>query len=237
MTVGLAINVVWAVTLWSLAGAGLVYLLRKRRAAIRRDICRLALLGVPVVIAGVMAMHVWRPSKGLVDWRVDAPVVQPHRAPQPGIIHATGRAAGGPAVDSSVATEAASRTGVADELLSGPTAEPITAMAPTELHPRSAAAAPAALVAAETPRPDWAGLIALVALSSTTVLLAMLLRRMVLLALWRRTWRPASGAWVSLAERLAGRMGLRPCFEVFVVPGLSQPAAAGVFRPSGRPAA
>ena len=58
MTVGLAITLVWAVTLWSLAAAGVVYVLRGRRAAIRRDLCRLALAGVPVVMAAIWSSGV-----------------------------------------------------------------------------------------------------------------------------------------------------------------------------------
>ncbi len=232
MTVGLAINVMWAVTLWSLAAAGLVYALRKRRAAIRRDLCRLALLGVPVVMAGVAAMHVWRPSEGLVDWRVDVAVSQPQRHVAAAISQSAGPASSVRAVGSSVATEGAVATSAVDEVLTGPVAEPLAAMAPVESEAR-AGAARAAPVTSEPARPiDWAGLIALVAASSTAVLLAMLIRRIVLLALWRRSWRAAPRSLVSVTDRLAGRMGLRPRFEVFVVPGLHQPAAAGVFRPA-----
>ena len=232
MSAGLAINAVWAVTLWSLCATGVVFMLRRCRSAIRRDVCRLALVGVPVVLAGVCAVHAWRPEAGLVDWRV-APAVACQSAEPSLPVPA-------PVMRQAVAAFAPSR-GVAEarpapdpepELLAEPVAEPGAMTMPLPA-PTGVSAEPAPVAVSASPAgPNWASIAVLAAVTVTAVLLAGLVRRVAILGLWRRTWRPASGAWGSLARRLAGRMGLGRRFSVYVVPGLGQPAAAGVFRPA-----
>ena len=234
MSAGLAINAVWAVTLWSLCATGVVFLLRRCRSAIRRDVCRLAVLGVPVILAGVCAVHVWRPGEGLVHWQVPSAVARqavelsaPVPAPAP-VAALTGEVfASGQGV-----AEARPAPAPAPELLAEPVAEPgaMTMPAPVTAGVSAACATPA--VSDAPPGPDWVSIAVLAAVSVTMVLLAGLVRRVAVLGLWRRKWRPASGAWDSLARRLAERIGLGRRFAVYVVPGLGQPAAAGVFRPA-----
>ena len=114
-----------------------------------------------------------------------------------------------------------------------PVAEPgASAMPALSAATVSAEPAQPAAVTEAPADPTWVNLAILAAISATVILLAALVHRVGVLALWRCKWRPASGAWVSLTQRLAGRMGLARRFSVYIVPGLSQPAAAGVFRPA-----
>ena len=228
MIAGLAINAVWAVTLWSLCAAALVFALRRGRAAVRRDVCRLALGGVPVVLAVVAAMHVLRPGAGLVDWRVEAPAAgRPAAGPPERPASTEHGEAHGPGASAEAEAYAFEEVELPDE----PAAEP-AATAPSEAAPGAAHASAPTAGAEVPPRRGWAKALVLGAIWITAALLAALAHRVAVLALWRRTWRPASRGWASLARRLADRMGLKGPVAVYVVPGLSQPAAAGVLRPA-----
>jgi len=232
MSAELVVNAAWAVMLWSLSATGVVLVLRGARSAVRRDICRLALLGVPVILLGVAAAHAWRPPAGLIPWRVSA--AAPSGEPVGSACEPAAAPPGRAPADGTAVARARPGPAAVPELLAEPVAEPMAAalpvlpaapVSPGPARPAGAAEARAGPAAWVHPA-AWAwGAIA-------AILLGALVRRVGVLALWRRHWHPASGAWMSLTRRLAGRMGLERRFAVYVVPGLAQPAAAGVFRPA-----
>jgi len=229
MTSQLLINGAWAVVLWTTAAATAVMLLGKAPAVVRRNVCRVGLAVVPVVLAGAVAGTVWRPWAGLL--------VQPVAETVP----AASREASGP-----------------EEVETAPWAPLAAASEPRERSDRARPALPAEKRPAplpagadrhgprDEPSPaaasslandaawivDWPAVIFAAAATLAAGLALLLACRLVRLAAWRRRWLPAPKAWVSVTERLARRIGLTRRFRVYVVPGLSQPAAAGVFRPA-----
>ncbi len=66
--------------------------------------------------------------------------------------------------------------------------------------------------------------------AGSAVVAASLVTRLIRLRRWQRSWRPAAPAWMSLAGRLARRIGLARPFAVMSARGLSAPAATGVLR-------
>ena len=231
MNLELTVNAAWGVTLWVTFVAMALLALRRSRAVLRRTVCRLGLVGVPIVLAGVVIMHGRDPSAGLFCWQRDRTAVA--------------------AAETSLPTEAAehARFDVRTDAVMAPreTVKP----APLPAPPRRAEeddiriSAPAARARTHLPmatiasagrpadRPaaiPWGTIVPGVALAVSVILAMLLAWRVGRLAMWRRSWAPASDAWVSLTRRLARRMGLRREFSVFIVPELTLPAAAGVFR-------
>ena len=214
------VNVAWAVTLWGAAAATAVVLLAKAAAVVRRNVCRLGLAGVPAVLAGAVVGTLWRPSAGLI---VQAPAAAPavsERVRKPALPWHGHLARGTHGQDAHATfSNAVAPVAEPDERLGPPT---VPAPAATVSNAPSGAS-----FTIDWPAAVFAGTGAFAA--ALTFLLAW---RLVRLAAWRRSWQPASSAWVSVTRRLARRVGMERPFAVFLVPGLTQPAATGVFRPA-----
>ena len=235
MSVELAINAAWAATLWAavMSLAAMALILLRCRAVIRRSVCRLGLLGVPVVLAGAGAMHYLRPSAGLLDWPA-------------------GRADVRAAPAATVAGEDARGEGGAERLAAEPRRSGRKSAYPphrvvrrdehaddgaravgSERRKTIASASGSAAGNDGSPAPvAWGALAVGAALLVSGVFVLVLVWRVVRLARWRRQWAPASAAWAAVTRRVARRMGLRAEFSVYVAAGLTQPAAAGVVDPA-----
>ncbi|KPK84676.1 MAG: hypothetical protein AMJ81_04975 [Phycisphaerae bacterium SM23_33] len=72
MRVELLLNVMWAVWLWLTVVAAGMWVLRRQAAALRRQLCRLGLAGVVIVMLGAGLLHAGRPGSGLWLRRVRA---------------------------------------------------------------------------------------------------------------------------------------------------------------------
>jgi hypothetical protein len=230
MTPEMLINAAGGVTLWLAAAAGVVLLLRRYPAVVRRDLCRLALVGVPVVLVGAVAMHCCNPSAGLLRRVVARPVptAAPVPAQEPSVQAAAPHAAAPDEAPRPAGAAEAARPSWTPLSEPGELPRPAAAHAPhagPAAHDHDAPAWTAGL------RLDWqAGVMAAMLLGSGAGALLLALRH-VRLAMWRRTWRPAPPQWRSVTRRLAERIGPPWAFSVFVAPGLGQPAATGVLRP------
>lgn len=221
MTVEALVNAAGAATLWLTAAAAAVLLLRRRPAILRRNVCRLALACVPAVMAAAAVMHAWRPAAGLVV-RTAAPPAPAEPKPAPIRLQE-------PLPTGASVARTARRYPPAPARDLGD--EPATRLPARTARPRAATPTAAEGPAGWAwPAIDWALLVLAAAVSISIVSALVLAARVLRLALWRRTWRPAAPAWTSLTRRLARRLGLTKPFDVYVAPGLTQPAAAGVFR-------
>ena len=217
MTPELLINAAWAVTLWAVAVAGATALLGKAAAVVRRNVCRIGLAGVPVVLAGAVVGTCWRPAAGLILRPPDRPAAAAQAMPPP---HLAPPAAARPEAlrhEPLVTVEArppAVHTG-APAAVAGPPPAP---------RPAASAGEPPALGV------NWPAVVVAAAAAFAAGMALLLAWRLLRLAAWRRTWQRASPAWVSLTRRLARRTAMGRPFDVFIVRGLTQPAAAGMFR-------
>ena len=217
MSLELWVNTVWGVTLWSAAGALAVAVLGRCSAVVRRNVCRLALAGVPIVLAGVVAAHHARPSWALFvrpaerTARIEPPRAAPRVAPAP------------PPSPTARVEEARPAAEAAAPLAA---AQP-TRQAPVPAVPAAAAPPDRTVWAVHWPAVLFGG-----ALAGAGVLAFALAWRILRLTAWRRTWRPASAPWRAATRELADRVGMKRPFSVFVARGLTQPAATGVLRPA-----
>jgi len=207
MTPDLLLNAAWGVTLWTASASAAVLLMRRCPAVMRRNACRLALIGTPLVLLGAIAMRHCSPSSGL-------------------LLRAAGPAR--PVAETAMALPSPPAVPighVADEFAAGC----------AEGAPDSPATAPPPPAGGHEPRQaalavNWRRALPAGILGVAGGCVLLLAIRLLRLASWRRTWRAAPPAWRSLTRRLARRVGMKRPFSVFVAPGLSQPAAGGLFR-------
>jgi len=233
MTARLLVNAAWGAGLWSLWATALVLILARRRAVLRRTVCRLALAGVPLVLAAAAALSYYRPDAGMFHQQLTAP--------QPWSPLAASRSSGFDAAPPHRDPPGEHRlhhdhpdADLADTDVPPPPPEhPWTIPAALERNiPANPAVAQAALAPAPAARLPWPTVTAAAVVAVSMALLGLLAWRAAQLARWRKTWQLAPPAWLSLTRRLAQRVGLRTPFAVRVARGLSEPAAAGVLRPA-----
>lgn len=239
MTAELLLNLIWAVWLWLTVVAAGVLLTRRSPAVLRRQLCRLGLVGVPIVMLGAGLVHGKWPGAGLWVRRV---YTNSARAPSPPRQPVT---AGGNEIASPLlpqADHAPDPPGSAADVPGrtfesavgaerpGGSGTDVGVAAPGPPDAQPGLGATGLTDSREAPGP-WRYVAYLAGAVSLLMLLGLALRQ-VRLTMWRRTWRPAAPAWQSLTRRLARRIGMRRPVRVFTSGRLQHPAAAGIIRPA-----
>ena len=235
MTPEILLNAIWVVWVWTAAAAGCVLLLRRRPAVLRRQLCRLGLVGVPVAMLGAGLWHANRPGAGLWVRRIAAASIGAPSGPAPLLELPAGGVVSWPLAAADDLPTPGAAALEADHL-AAPPPPPGEFEAPPHVAAAEAPQPRPALVTAGGTDPPRAGepwqWPASLAGAVSLVMLLALAARQLRLTMWRRTWRPAAPAWQSLTARLARRIGMRRPVRAFTAERLRHPAAAGIINPA-----
>jgi beta-lactamase regulating signal transducer with metallopeptidase domain len=238
MTLPLLVNVFVAVYVWLGAMGATMLLLRRGPVPVRRIVCRFGLVGAAALLVLMAWASAREPSRGLFVLPFSEAPAESTRPMSPApAVEAVPRA-GGPVVTGSPTTDASLSAGdspsergprrLAEELAARPAADAESA----ETSAVKADADPAGGGPADSSYASLGAIAAAAAMLIGTLLLAgRLTLRLRRLVQWRRTWTPAGPQSIATLERLGMPTHMRASVQVYLVPGLSQPAAAGFFRP------